>query len=600
MADKLPLNPKESVVEIYRANIASPEDLDSTIFWLTQELKRIQSSGFDIESVLRDIIAAINSLEPTEPPENGATGPQGPAGADGSDGEDGADGADGNAGDLIADGEIKYNKTWSSNKINSELGEKAETSDLHDRLVYLHDYVHGPIYDKGTMVTNTDWMSISNKSTSDYAYPLAVGLPESLYPDNPPFLTTSDTSQVRSGYLVTFLEPGTVSSVDVWVPAVTADTRYTLVTVNSPNGTPVSTRRELSGLTAGQWNLVALGAALYPAGGQVLIYLESQNFSSTTQITGDWTYNGRSNNGDPDDEGWNRNNGHTTLRISDTDLASADRTADLMSIVPGSTITFTEGANSETYITTSNPTDEGGHIEYDVQLNASVGDISNNSTTSMVSNIPVPQPTEFVYELGKFLSYPVWADIESFLEYDDVPQATIPGIGYGINFDFQQLSGSDDWDLTPLAEVKDTSPSAAMTAAEVEWVSEGAASTPLTEGQISWIQAETSVVLAEATLTTTTGGFQTIHTATVLPGDAYFGKALIVAERTDGVGFYRSDVAFTVWHDGGAVADRDMIYEAGINLTTNVSTTGNDVEFRVRGRPNQDWDWKVIIFSRDF
>jgi hypothetical protein len=121
--------------------------------------------------------------------------------------------------------------------------------------------------------------------------------------------------------------------------------------------------------------------------------------------------------------------------------------------VSGSTLLFAETANpqnAQTYITLSPPTDQGTYFEYAVTLTNETGSLGTGVTTTFTGTVPVAQATKFVFEADKFLNYPAWADITSFLQYDDVDQPVDQNIGYGINFDFQQLSASADWDLIPI------------------------------------------------------------------------------------------------------------------------------------------------------
>jgi hypothetical protein len=136
------LNDNNSAIELYKANFATPQDLEAMRFWAQGEYNRIQS-GFAstdnvvklIARVLQDLISAIDETVS----EGGAVGPAGPAGPQGAQGpqgepgEDGQDGQDGNAGDIIDDNVIYTNTTWSSQKISDELALKANTTDLHSQ-----------------------------------------------------------------------------------------------------------------------------------------------------------------------------------------------------------------------------------------------------------------------------------------------------------------------------------------------------------------------------------------------------------------------------------------------------------------------------------
>ena len=138
------------------------------------------------------------------------------------------------------------------------------------------------------------------------------------------------------------------------------------------------------------------------------------------------------------------------MRIDKTDLDTVDRSTELLGIITGSIIQFAVTANpadANIYTVLADPIDQGTYIEYSVSLNSTVGTINVTDVTTMTADVPVAQATTFVYETDKFLVQPAFANITSFLQYGDVTQAVPATIGYGVNFNFQQLSQSPDWDL---------------------------------------------------------------------------------------------------------------------------------------------------------
>lgn len=321
---------------------------------------------------------------------------------------------------------------------------------------YVATYAEGPTFAPQAWVSNSKWISIANKFTADFAFPVEVGELVPIYPDDPPFLVASQAAQVRSGYLVTFLQSGEIRTLEAWIPEVTDDTHYTFVIVQDPNGpAPQITRTSLlnDNLTAGEWYLLAAGATLVIAGVQYLIYLESDNYGTTNQVTGGWSFGGQKNTAPPATSNWNHNNAQTILRIDKTDLDTTDRASELLGIISGSTIQFVETAtptSATIYTVVAPPVDAGTYIEYSVALSSQTGVIPDGAVTTMTAEVPVAQPSKFVYETDKFLVDPAFATIESFLQYDDVDQPVSPDLGYGINFDFQQLFQSPDWDLVQI------------------------------------------------------------------------------------------------------------------------------------------------------
>ena len=319
---------------------------------------------------------------------------------------------------------------------------------------FITPYAEGPTYYPQQWVTNQAYIAICNTVTTDYAFPVEVGELTSLYPENPPWTEQSANAQVRAGVEVKFLVTGEARILQVWIPEVTADTHYTLVLINDPNNNPnaVPLRIPLlnGDLTADEWHTVSIGNQLYLAGSEVLIFLESQNFGSTTTVTGGWNFNGQSNNAAPATNGWNHNNSKTLLRIDKTDLDSTDRTSELLGMVPGTSIQFVETAspaNSHTYTTTGVATDQGTFIGFPVVVTQLQGDLNSGVVTTMTGDVPVAQATKYVEEADKFLAANPDAEFKSFLQFDDVDQAAPDTTGYGINMNWIQLDQSPNWNL---------------------------------------------------------------------------------------------------------------------------------------------------------
>jgi hypothetical protein len=325
------------------------------------------------------------------------------------------------------------------------------------RSFFDNSYANGKLSYEQTWVSNGEFIAVANTDTTEPAFPVEVGLPDPTYPTFPPFLDATHTGQVRSGHTYTFTEPGAIEKVEVWVSDVTAATRYALVTVWGPNGAnPTTLRRPLDGstLTANQWNIVTVGTIYAAQGSELLLYLEVDDFSSSTTTTGDWNYDGRQNTAVPATGAWNHTNDQTIVRIHKTDFNSGDRAAELALMGVGTEIVFKDNAgdpNGFTYIVQAAPVDQGTYYEYTVTLIGSSGTLVEDSVTGMTAETPVPNPAEYSYETDKWLNdSPTWATVASSLVFDGVPQAADSNIGYGINIEFQQLAQSAEWDLIPV------------------------------------------------------------------------------------------------------------------------------------------------------
>lgn len=151
-------------IELYRSNDAVPEDLNAFRFWVVQELRRIQAMGYSTEDVLRRLSVDIENLDGAggTPGEKGEPGRDGSPGIPGEKGDPGQDGQDANPEDLIADGERRSDRTWSSQKIDGELDEKIGRveEDSEPKL-------GGDLLGEGYKVSGVQTLNLAGRST-DY------------------------------------------------------------------------------------------------------------------------------------------------------------------------------------------------------------------------------------------------------------------------------------------------------------------------------------------------------------------------------------------------------------------------------------------------
>lgn len=71
-----------SLIEVYRADFATPENFESMRFWIKGELDRIQSGFFSTDEKLKELVDQIGDSSGQECVEcpQGDTGPKGDAG----------------------------------------------------------------------------------------------------------------------------------------------------------------------------------------------------------------------------------------------------------------------------------------------------------------------------------------------------------------------------------------------------------------------------------------------------------------------------------------------------------------------------------------
>ena len=292
------------------------------------------------------------------------------------------------------------------------------------------------------------YLMIANKDTTDQAAPQNNGSPTWDMPDVPTWANFAQTAIIGSGHNYAFSETVYINSVRVWVPVTGAGIVYRLTT----QGNGIVRSRDLFGLTAGQWNLVASDPTLMLAGEEVLLFLESSNTGGSTQVTGGWTRDTNSNAGEPINEAWNRNNAGDVLRIDFEDLNSTNRQSELEGIIVGSTIVMAETAipsNFTEYQVLANPVTNLTSVSYLVAITDSgADDPTIGETTTMTADVPIAQSTDFVGIVNGWVgTEPVYANVTSFLSYDGVDQGVDPDNQYGISINVQRITLSPDWDV---------------------------------------------------------------------------------------------------------------------------------------------------------
>jgi len=310
-------------------------------------------------------------------------------------------------------------------------------------------YTHDVVYDEG-------WTMVANKQTTDRAAPQTVGDPAYTLPDFPTWTTYQNNSVIYSGHLYTFTKPGYFRSLRIWVPELTGDTNYAIVVVRNPNSAnPILTRINDPILNENAWTVLAADTILITVGEELLVYIDALNSGGTVSPGGtptDWIRAISSNTVDPLTGQWNTNVQETLLRIHQNDADA--NLIDLTGVIPGSTFQFVDVNDpntSVTYLAQSGETFAGGVYSWTVVVDSIGTNGAPVATDRCLTTIivPVAAATKFVgipayWGPG---TLPSWAGIQSFLEYDGVPQAVVGDEAYGIDISFQELVTSPDWDF---------------------------------------------------------------------------------------------------------------------------------------------------------
>ncbi|MGB2335680.1 MAG: collagen-like triple helix repeat-containing protein [Alcanivorax sp.] len=331
-------------IAVYRATLATPEDLPSLRFWVQNELTRIQL-GFTsadeviraIQTTLEEIISEGNLQGP--PGEDGQDGAAGAPGQPGRDGTDGTDGQDATAADLIDDNRAITQKTWSSKKIQDELNTLAKKSELNGLVRWMGNW-QNITYNPSEQVVDAGWLMVSNKQTNDRAAPQPDGEPF-WYADSPAWATLTDTAAtLYSGQRYTFAEGLWITSLVYEAPVADPDVTYELWLVTNPLTSPgyeqVMSERDVA----------ATGTQTFPipqrivVAGEVLdLVLVTHDRSGSVVSAFDWDYQTPNNSAAPGTGAIiHAGKSQGELLIHKTDDGGTDRSAVLATVKAGDTI----------------------------------------------------------------------------------------------------------------------------------------------------------------------------------------------------------------------------------------------------------------------
>lgn len=314
-------------------------------------------------------------------------------------------------------------------------------------------------YEKYDTVLDFPWLMTAINVTTDRAAPQPLGDPAWTVLDDPPAWQTFDyDGVVYSGHKYTFNELGYFRSLRIWVPELTGMTNYRVIIVRNPNSAnPNISSIEEPVLNLNDWTILGVGTELVVPGEELIIFIDALNTSDEVTWAYNWLYRGTSNTLPPLSGGWNTNVTNDLMRIDYLDAETPPIGHSLeLDVVVGTVFEISEvgsPTNFRKYTVDAVPVDQGTYYEYTVTMVDSGGTLVNGVATQVRAVQPIANPTKFVgipayWNVG---NQPVWGTVESFLEFDDVPQAVDPNNLYGIDVSFQRLTVSPDWDFVALS-----------------------------------------------------------------------------------------------------------------------------------------------------
>ena len=328
---------------------------------------------------------------------------------------------------------------------------------LKERVRWLDVWIEG-LYKKHDSVWDEGWQMIANRDTTERAGPIKLGAEAWIFPTTPAWITDSAIGNTFTGQFYTFTESGWISQIRVWAPEIVAGVTYRVVIIREPNAlVPIVTVIDNVNLNANAWKVVTTGRGIVRVGSEALIYLDAINSAGDTIVSGEWSFAGTAAAQLPLSGEWNKNTGNTILRINILDLAPADRSAELATIIAGSTIFFEQISATSKFIeyrVNANPVLDADAWIYDVTItNEGDGGPDRDEPCTMTASIPISQATKFV-KIDNYwpANSPSYANVDGFYRLDGVDQPNAQTTGYGVDIKFQRATISDHWDLQAKTE----------------------------------------------------------------------------------------------------------------------------------------------------
>jgi hypothetical protein len=349
--------------------------------------------------------------------------------------------------------------TISGDLVNLTSDVQQNSADILDRVQWVYPPKSiGSQYFKNEMTRDGEWTMIANVDTTDRPAPVPSGYLQYVLDNDPVFIENQISGVVWSGHKYAFNKSGWVRSIRAYVSELTSTTNYRFILINETNPSiPIVNIINEPVLVADQWATIALGNTLVVSGDIYSIYIDALNSSGNTTVAGGWTYDGVDNNNAPSTESWNRNNQHTIVRVNKDDLDSIDRSTELLGIVAGSLIRFSETLTPSLFFEylVTNVIDSGSDVVYSVilQNTGGVGPTQSQATT-MNATVPVPQTTKYVEDIGYFTTSgnTSFAGVSGVKRLSGVFSSGVEDNAYGIDITFQEAYVSPDWDLVAVTD----------------------------------------------------------------------------------------------------------------------------------------------------
>lgn len=293
---------------------------------------------------------------------------------------------------------------------------------------------------------------VANTQTTALPFPTPTGPADFILSDDPVWSPQSNVSIISVAHLYEFNQSGWIEAIRVWIPAVSPDTTYRLVVTDLTDpDNPSSFLYNSLNVIAAQYNTLSVGKRIVRNGTRILVRLDCLNAASTSTFNGEWRNTGTSQSASPGPSDFNTDQKDTTFRISEIDAALGNRKAELLTVIPNSTISITQLSDSNRYIqytVLDQIQDLGASVNIEVIRTQTVLELTTGEQCDVLFNIPVPVSTDYVEQANYWSSNPVsFATVTGYLQFDGVDQAGKEDSAFGVDIKFQPGTVSNTWDF---------------------------------------------------------------------------------------------------------------------------------------------------------
>lgn len=311
-------------------------------------------------------------------------------------------------------------------------------ADLLTRTRWMGPWVAGDYVAKDQVIDG-GWLMIANKDTGERPAPQQVGEPYYEYSGTSPTgQLTAKTLSVGQRY--TLPTGGWVTGYRVYQ---ITDNEYRVYVVRDPDGAAeVSEILWFTGSEDG-WREFGVEPIVVVAGEVFEFYVTiAQPDPTPTTWAGDWNYTTPNNNGTPAaGDVLHANKSLGILRVDDDDDGGTDRSAELLALTAGDTIS-TQGV---TWVIQSAPTDGGSYVEFAI---APATQAPSDGVSPFVFQTMTATPMTTVSDPGYWSGD---ASVGGFYSIDGAPPV-VTDEQYGVDVMFQDALVSADWDFQALTE----------------------------------------------------------------------------------------------------------------------------------------------------